>query len=88
MYYSTGTLLGGLQIDGIVGNVEEKSHSFISATIVESRTTELTFTMDWFDKDTCSGSYNLYMNDIEPTGVGVFGDYQQVGRTGLTGNGF
>ena len=52
------------------GNGAE-THSSISTTIADSGSTGSTFTITWVDADTCSGSYNLYMDNIEPMGVGL-----------------
>ena len=60
--------------DGRVGFANgdgEETHSSISTTIADSGTTGSTFTITWVDADTCSGSYNLYMDNIEPMGVGL-----------------
>ena len=52
-----------------------ETHSSISTTIADSGMTGSTFTITWVDADTCSGSYNLYMDNIDsstvdpPTGV-------------------
>ena len=125
MSYSSGTSLGGLQLDGIdeaigdddsdgpgllvadksgrilpsggTGDIDYSSirvgfaggdgrvgftngnggdtHSSISTVIADSGTTGSTFTITWVDADTCSGSYNLHMDNIDsgtvvlPTGV-------------------
>ena len=52
------------------GNGAE-THSSISTTIADSGSTGSAFTITWVDADTCSGSYNLYMDNIEPMGVGL-----------------
>ena len=57
-----------------VANASE-THSSISTTIADSGTTGSTFTITWVDSDTCTGNYNLYMDNIDsgtvvlPTGV-------------------
>ena len=51
-----------------------ETHSSISTTIADSDTGS-SFTITWVDADTCTGNYNLYMDNIDsstvalPTGV-------------------
>ena len=52
------------------GNGAE-THSSISTTIADSGSTGSTFTITWVDADTCTGSYNLYMDNIDSTTVAL-----------------
>ena len=52
------------------GNGDETPRS-ISTTIADSGSTGSTFTITWVDADTCTGSYNLYMDNIDSNGVGL-----------------
>ena len=48
-----------------------ETHSSISTTIADSGTTGSTFTITWVDAETCSDSYNLYMDNIDSNGIGL-----------------
>ena len=74
----TSIRVGFANGDGRVGFANGnggETHSSISTTIADSGMTGSTFTITWVDADTCSGSYNLYMDNIDsstvdpPTGV-------------------
>ena len=48
-----------------------ETHSSISTTIADSGATGSTFTITWVDAGTCTGNYNLYMDNIDSDGVGL-----------------
>ena len=48
-----------------------ETHSSISTTIADIGSTGSTFTITWVDADTCTGSYNLYMDNIDSTTVAL-----------------
>ena len=48
-----------------------QTHSSISTTIADSGSTGSTFTITWVDADTCTGSYNLYKDNIDSTTVAL-----------------
>ena len=48
-----------------------ETHSSISTTIADNGATGSTFTITWVDAETCSGNYNLYMDNIDSNGVGL-----------------
>ena len=50
---------------------EEETHSSVSTTIADSGTTGSTFTISWVDAETCTGNYNLYLDNIDSNGVGL-----------------
>ena len=49
----------------------EETHSSISTTIADSGSTGSTFTITWVDAETCTGDYNLYLDNIDSDGVGL-----------------
>lgn len=50
---------------------EEETHSSISTTVADNGTTGSTFTISWVDAGTCTGNYNLYLDNIDSNGVGL-----------------
>ena len=50
---------------------DSETHSSISTTIADSGTIGSTFTITWVDGDDCADSYNLYLDNINPSGVGL-----------------
>ena len=50
---------------------DEETHSSISTTIADNGATGSTFTISWVDAGTCTGNYNLYLDNIDSNGVGL-----------------
>lgn len=50
---------------------EEETHSSISTTVADNGATGSTFTISWVDAETCTGNYNLYLDNIDSDGVGL-----------------
>ena len=50
---------------------DEETHSSISTAVADNGTTGSTFTISWVDAETCSGNYNLYLDNIDSNGVGL-----------------
>ena len=52
-------------------SADEETYSSISTTIADNGASGSTFTIAWVDAETCAGSYNLYMDNIDSHGVGL-----------------
>ena len=50
---------------------DEETHSSISTTVADNGATGSTFTISWVDAGTCTGNYNLYLDNIDSNGVGL-----------------
>ena len=50
---------------------DEETHSSISTTVADNGTTGSTFTISWVDAETCTGNYNLYLDNVDSDGVGL-----------------
>ena len=48
-----------------------EAHSSISTTVADNGATGSTFTISWVDAGTCTGNYNLYLDNIDSNGVGL-----------------
>lgn len=64
-----GVFYHALALVGLSNGSE--THSSISTTIADNGATGSTFTITWVDSGTCTGNYNLYMDNIDSNGVGL-----------------